>query len=614
MPTAPPIEQTRAKVAEAVVGPEVGPVIGRALTPVEKEIQRIQEKLKESPREGTEAMATIPPIDALKRSRSSEKYDITHGDGTVDKVTHARLKTQEERAMKTIAEMVDKRGFTPGVKQAVFEGVMQVPQVKKYLEALAGVAPGALTAANPAIENALRKIAENPTLLMSVHSGAEDLLEGNVASQLAEKERLRTTAEQKRDAIRREKDDRESEFANVEADYAAFKPGGLKDVRMKTLQGTEEADKAKVDPVQSQIDDKNRQITDLETDRAAARVREAKGLTATPSAADLDAQIGVLKGEIGTLEGGITAEKSRLQELQSLRTRKGELKTEYDRLNPEVTRLQKEFSDAVNALHAANADVNSESIDLERQLQARVDNFQKLISEKTAELLTAEIQHGVTLEQRNYQESLTKAAEAGDKHANEMLKLLNNRWSEIPGIVTPRDRIEPDLNNLLASQDQFVRGLFQETDYTTSPPTIRNRINPETGSTYTTPEIDEKLADKAFMERVAGPASVNMLQKALREGMVDASMAERIWASEGGEAALQSALEKNKAAQEFMKNFEKEHDSDWKDILKKNPRFKIWLLMMILSPGLGTLFGLGVLGADMISKTKQANKSEGEGH
>lgn len=615
MPIAPTTAEVRQTAAESLLTKNK---TGLTLEQQQRR-QGVRDAAARSPREGTTEIAASQPIDPAKKTQSERNYTYKDKDGK--DVEDTSNKGKEALAVQEMIDVLDNGAAIDTNK--ILSAALTIPEIKRALEALQGGALSGGVVPNADVIAELQFLGGNTAFREQLRESLNNFLDAPITEgrQLGEKQRALEAAEAKRKKAADELRELIKVGGKKETQEAKYK----KDYQ--TTGSTPPSEQDKIDILSANESAHKRSIARFQADTARdqdtiadkrAQLVAAKASGTNPGLiASLGVQIKDLEKVISDREDkDIKPLQDQLDDLNKLRIDKEALRKEVEETIPnrinELDGADGIVARLTGEKLAAQADYEGAELRYKESAAARAKNAETMIRNQMGRFLQDELRHYNTLADESYRGEIQRASDAGDKHATEMLTILNNRWVEIPGVATSEQRIEGDLNNLLSGgPDQYIKGLFQETDYSTTPPTVRNRMNPETGAPYTGPEITAKMADPNFKTLVENPATLKLLRRSISEGIFanNPEIAERIVETEWGERLMTEALAKNKAAQELMNNFAKEHKDNW-GLIKKNPRFKIFILMMLLSPGMGTLFGLGVLGADMIKKTKE-QKPEG---
>jgi len=629
MPTAPTTE-ARQRATEATLRPDVK--ITRVSTEAQKKVARLQEKVKEEPRVAIEDMATAEPIDPAKIAESQENYQFKKADGSADTTTYAAQKSDEKTAVDSLKQFVETGVVTGGLEQKVLDHLVKDTVIKKQLEAFVG-AGNSIDLGNADVRGAVTKILENPVYVQSLR----DALSGALSESTSELGDTIASKERAYDEAKRKWQKSTDELVKLEGSVTT--PGSLAEKTNKlntefvrgavggpptkadtiaNLEANEGTLNRELSVLQAAQDKDNTRLAALRSQRDAASASGKTG-DATIAQRQIDA-IETAMRERETLE--IKPRDAQVQELNNLRHERDSLKKEVEETIPaRIEQLKDELVGLNEQKFATQADFDRATLEFKDAVNGRVKGFQEMAGAQAVQFVKAEIAHAQNIEQTRLQKAIEKAEAAGDKQLAALLKSVETRWD------SPRDhkvakwknaeikpdeaKVKPDLDVLFAGgPEELGKQLFLETVPDPSNPgkfITRRAINPETKRAYKDDEIKAAMEKEGF-KQVQEEAVQRVLGKALELGLVNKDNAQQILQTTWGVDALKKAREWNKSVDEQLKLFEKK--SGIKNILdpkniaeltKKNKKFSLWLLLTMLSPGLGFIVGSGLLTKSMIS-------------
>ena len=156
-------------------------------------------------------------------------------------------------------------------------------------------------------------------------------------------------------------------------------------------------------------------------------------------------------------------------------------------------------------------------------------------------------------------------------------------------VKTDKDKLDRSIDHLSRFGDEtLIRDILYETK------------NPETGNDFTVAEVDAKIAaDPDFVKNNRDTVVNALVAKGLVAKRLDQKKLDLLVSKGLVEESQLIDIISNNA--EVKKAFEKSGigaaQIEW---LKKNKKVSMWLLLMLLSPGLGSVVGAGVLSTKLV--------------
>lgn len=386
-------------------------------------------------------------------------------------------------------------------------------------------------------------------------------------------------------------------------------PPGPKSVEMERIRAAIPTLQAEAANFQQQVEDKTFRLAQLQQEREQALRPVVRGATvAIRPLADIDTEIGIVRGELQTANQGLNARTADINKLPLLEQEQADL--ENKRLD--LAREESEKSIAKGKVDSefarAQRDYQDALILRQRQEQDIVDSLNGVFSEAARGLVDKQIE---ALGQQ-FEASLSKIKTEGlsaDQKA--LLDQLHERWMRVlpnrrfggrsqPRRVLNQAQINTDFNTLMTSGDEaFIRSVLLTTE------------NPNTpGTNYTPDQITELFKNKEFMETARPDALEKLVAHKAIIGGVEPADVYAITTSRWGENLITNALKTNDAFRGQLEGMYGKDAIDQPGFTEKlrreaqnNPNLLTIITLMLAGAG-GAVVGaplLGTLGAGALA-------------
>lgn len=285
------------------------------------------------------------------------------------------------------------------------------------------------------------------------------------------------------------------------------------------------------------------------------------------SEADITAEITALKTELGNAADGtglrgklITAEAD-LSELNDLLAKKGAHEAQQRELSDQLKQLKTEHADLLaqqGEITAQFADAVKARVAWEKKY---VGDLQKVLSDGMDAHYREQVEKAGEIQQQLLEEEMAKTKDPAEK---KILEEISKRWYKrkqsgfirTKEVTVPnKERIDQDYALLMTpppagGPEAIMRGMLQGTlieDHTAG------ITRPMTQA-----EIDEKLADKEFVDKMQGQVINTLMTRRMKTARIAGGDLDYIAESPWGQSAINAALQNKEAVATLQRQMEEQ--------------------------------------------------------
>ena len=368
-------------------------------------------------------------------------------------------------------------------------------------------------------------------------------------------------------------DQNNTNLAAIDAQLNEYRTGGAKQHELQQINS--DLPQMEQDKIvwQDEHEDLNDRFKDL-TYRRRAAINRGDDTTA------LDDEITTIRGEMRQVKrelDGINERVNRKQFLENEWRTLAERKKEID-----STRVQLDSDMSTNQINKskAQADHALKKGQREGQEDNFVNDLEDAVTEATTQYLEDQIRKAEAVEKQLIEAEIARTEDPAEKA---ILEAILDRWekTETVGIlkksqikVNDRDKINRDFSTLMTS----------------GPKEIMREMMMNAGITQA--DIDAKLNDPAFIEKMQPQVAERLISYKLQTGKINSDEARRIFNSAWGENMIDNALSRNKKLKDQISKLEAEGvlQGGIKEWMRKASKGELWRFLLIL-------FGATVAGA-----------------